>query len=178
MKLLLLALTLLVGTQSFGDDELVEQPYHYSLLPAISYHFGISEMGGPTSSGVDQGPLGMLRLKVERDGYFFDPDIELMEVVGLDKSPITVWGLGFITGGRLKSLDIDVYAGFSYRHCLKYKADDGLFGRLGLAWGIGGGDLQIYVEGLFGQFSATTNTAQVSYYYYGPEVGLQFPIEL
>ncbi len=175
----LAALTLLAGTQSFAlmgelDDE--QPKNHYFLEPLAGYHMGSSELPGTTT--LDQGPMAGVRFKIEREGYFFAPDFEVIEVVGLDQSPLTMWSLGLITGAKIAPINLDIYVGMTYREFFSYKVDGMVSGRAGVAWGIGGGDLQIFVEGMFGQFTQTTLTTQINYSYITVEAGIQFPFEL
>ena len=176
---LLVATTLLIGIKSFalmGELEDERPKYHYFLEPLAGYHLGSSELPGTTT--LDQGPMVGLRFKIERENYFFAPDAELIEVVGLDKSPATMWSLGLIAGAKITAINLDVYAGMTYREFNNYKVDGMVSGRVGAAWGIGGSDLQIFVEGMFGQFTQTTFTQQIDYTYITFEGGIQFPFEL
>ena len=157
------------------DDE--KPKLHLFLEPMAGYHLGFSELGGPNS--IDQGPMGGVRLRIEREGYFFAPDAQILEVVGLDKSPLTMWSVGFTAGGRITALNLDAYLGMTYRNFVSYKTDTGaVSGRIGFAWGIGGSDLQIFVEGMIGQFTQTTKTQSIDYSYISGEAGLQFPFAL
>ncbi len=151
-------------------------PTTYFLIPQAGYHIGYSELAG--SNSVSHGPIIGAGLRIEKDHFFFTPDFSLQAVIGLDQSPLTIWGLGFVAGGRLPFPAIDIFAGVTYRSMLAYKVQGTVMGRLGGAFNLGLSEFQIWFQGLIGQYSERTLTKVIDYPYLAIEGGIQFPIEL
>ena len=161
-------------------DEVKEtSSYHSYLVPLAGYHFGDTQVTG-TGYTLDQGPMVGLRLKIEKQSYFFAPDIQLLEVFGLDQSPTTLASVGFIAGARIRYPATEIYLGAAYRIYLSYPVNGGIFGRFGFAWAIAANDLQIFVEVLYGQFNQSNPNSPLSTYFneFAPEFGLQLPFAL
>lgn len=174
-----LLLAIFLSTKTFAmDSDFNESKMTYAIVPQGGYHVGYSDLAGGRLS---QGFLGGVRFKVTRDGYFFAPDVSFLVMVGLEESPLTVGSFGFITGGHIKVPSIDVYGGVTLRKIFLYKIDDfAPFVRAGSAWSVGGGDLQVYIEGFYGSYSQTFPQTKISvnFPYLGAEAGIQLPIEL
>ena len=156
------------------SDEM--NPTHYFLVPQIGYHFGSSELAG--TSAISHGPIAGLAFKIERDHYFFTPDVSLQVMLGLDKSPLTVFGLGAIAGGRIPFPDIDVFVGITYRSMMGYRVPGTVLARLGGAFNLNLSETQVWFEALLGQYSEKTLTKAINYPYLGIEGGVQFPFEI
>lgn len=159
---------------AFIQDEM--NPTHYFLLPQVGYHFGYSELSG--ENALSHGPIAGMGLRIEREHYFFTPDVSIQALLGLEQSPLTVFGVGFVAGGRLPFPAIDVFAGITYRSILSYKVKGSLMARLGGAFNLGLTDFQFWFQGLLGQYSETARIKMINYPYLALEGGVQFPIEL
>jgi hypothetical protein len=142
----------------------------------VGIHLGFSELAGTNS--VSTGIMGGIGFRFLRDGYFFTPAAHLIGLAGLDKSPLTMWSVGFTAGGHLNSPSIDIFAGVDVTTIIAYKTGSSAFVKLGTDFDLGLSDFQLVLDVFYGNFSHETHTKLINYPYVGAEMGVQFPIEL
>jgi hypothetical protein len=178
MKRILICIALLASLPCLAmtEEDEVSKPMHYALIPSVGYHIGFSEMSG--SNAVSSGFMGGLAFRFLRDGYFFTPGARLIGLVGLDKTPATMWTVGFIAGGHLKSPSVDLFLGADIAKIIDYKTGTAALVRIGTIFDLGLSDFQVVLDGFYGNFSQTTATKLISYPYPGMEISLQLPIDL
>ena len=194
MKLLLLLLGILFSsTTSFAtteDDETTIM--QHALIPNVALNVGYSELSGK-SQATPAGQVG-LGVRFLRDGYFFTPAAKFGVVSSFNGETVSYWAVGFIAGGHLDFLGIDVFAGADYQTFMSYFGPPILLGaktlvdgtpvyRIGGVINVGASGIQLVLSAFYGQFTQHVtdflgNRSNIYYPYSGGEVALQFPINL
>ncbi len=147
-------------------------PLKYLVMPSVGVHIEGSQMKGSSSMSV--GPAVGVGLRVERDQYFFMPDLGIIEMVGLERSPLSLFSAGFIAGGHIRGATFEFYGGLSYRTILAYKVNPTWLGRVGAAFNFGVSGNQFYTEGTFGQYSEQSPGKITDYTNLAVDAGLRF----
>lgn len=99
--------------------------YKYKLMPSLGYHVGGSQIVG--SNVMSHGPQLSLKLEVERDGWFFIPDVSFAAIFGFVESPAYLLSAGFGAGAMLGMSKFGLWFGLQYQSFLGY-GENGLAG--------------------------------------------------
>jgi hypothetical protein len=175
---MILLFSLMSGETGYARTEKSQKHQEiYKLVPNLGYHLGMSELRDEGNS-FSHGPIFGLKFRVESHGYYTAPDFSIVEILGLDKSPATLWSLGLIFGGTIKSSTTDVYFGISTRNFIGYKVSSTVFGRLGGSCELFSNKVRLYTEIFYGKFTRVQTPNIIGYPYIGTEAGLEFPFDL
>jgi hypothetical protein len=180
-----MCLAILASTPCFAttdDDEDLAEPFHYAIVPSLGLHGAISQLAG-NKYAISPGIAGGVGFRFSRDVYFFTPNVRLLAIFGLDKSPASMWTIGFVAGGHFKNAHLDLFAGLEEASFISYKVQATPLFKVGANFDVGFSDMQVVVDAFYGDFTQNvvlnaTTTNQITYSYTGLEVSLQFPIEL
>jgi hypothetical protein len=178
MKKILFCIAMLVSVTCFAmtEEDEVSKPMHYALIPSAGYHMAFSELSG--ANAFSSGFFGGIAFQFKRDGYFFTPGARLIGLVGLDRSPLTMWTAGFIAGGHLNNPSIDLFGGVDIATIIQYKTGSSAMIHAGTIFDLGLSDFQIVLNGFYATFAQSSAVKIVNYPYVGAELALQFPIDL
>jgi hypothetical protein len=194
MKLALSILGILISSATCfatTEDDETTVMYH-ALIPRVALNVGYSELGGK-SQATPAGQVG-LGYRFLRDGYFFTPAANFGVVSGFNGGSVSYWSVGFIAGGHLDFLGIDVFTGVDYQTFTSYfgppvvlaaktLVDGTPIYKIGAIINVGASGIQLVLSAFYGQFTQHVtdilgNRSNIYYPYSGGEVALQFPMNL